>query len=219
MTTVGIIGAGKLGITLARLSTDAGHRTLVAGSGELGTLPLILSVMAPAATAMRAIDVAREADIVILALPLGRIGELPAAQMSGKTVVDALNYWPQTDGVIPEFEDGAASSPAVARTLPESRVVKALSHLGYHELQDDARPAGAADRRAIAIAGDDLDSVAEVAALVDSLGFDPVVVGRLDEGSLFGPGTDAFGVSLTAEELSRRVDARRASLAGDGRRG
>jgi len=219
MTTVGIIGAGKLGSTLARLSTDAGHRTLVAGSGELGTLPLILSVMAPAATAMRAIDVAREADIVILALPLGRIGELPAAQMSGKTVVDALNYWPQTDGVIPEFEDGAASSPAVARTLPESRVVKALSHLGYHELQDDARPAGAADRRAIAIAGDDLDSVAEVAALVDSLGFDPVVVGRLDEGSLFGPGTDAFGVSLTAEELSRRVDARRASLAGDSRRG
>ena len=219
MTTVGIIGAGKLGSTLARLSTDAGHRTLVAGSGELGTLPLILSVMAPAATAMRAIDVAREADIVILALPLGRIGELPAAQMSGKTVVDALNYWPQTDGVIPEFEDGAASSPAVARTLAESRVVKALSHLGYHELQDDARPAGAADRRAIAIAGDDLDSVAEVAALVDSLGFDPVVVGRLDEGSLFGPGTDAFGVSLTAEELSRRVDARRASLAGDSRRG
>ena len=210
MTTVGILGAGKLGSTLARLSTAAGHRALIAGSGELGELPLIVSVLAPEAIPARAERAAGEADIVILALPLGRHREIPLAELAGKTVVDAMNYWPQTDGIIAEFEGGAPSSPIVASTLSASRVVKALSHLGYHELHDDARPPGAADRRGIAIAGDDSGAVAQVSALVDSLGFDPVVIGGLDDGALFGPGTAAFGVSLSAEELLRRIDARRA---------
>ena len=219
MTTVGILGAGKLGSTLARLSTAAGHRTLVAGSGDLGALPLVLSVLAPRAIALHAPDVALESDIVILALPLGRIHELPLARLGGKTVVDAMNYWPQSDGILPEFEGGAPSSPAVARALPGARIVKALSHLGYHELHDDARVAGAEDRRAVAIAGDDEAAVAEVSALVDSLGFDPVLVGGLEEGIHFGPGTDAFGVSLSASELTRRIDAHRESAIASAHRG
>ena len=219
MITVGILGAGKLGITLAQLSTAAGHRTLIAGSGEIGTLPLVLSVLAPEATPSRAVDVAREADIVILALPLGRIQELPAAELGGKIVIDALNYWPQTDGILAEFENSAPSSPVVARRIPASRVVKGLSHLGYHELLSDSRPVDAVDRRAIAIAGDDPDAVAQVAELVHSFGFDPVVVGGLEEGALLGPGTEAFGVSLSADELIRRVDFQRLASVGNGSRG
>ena len=174
----------------------------------------MLSVLAPDAIAARADDVAREAEIVILALPLGRRDELPAAELAGVIVIDAMNYWPTTDGVLPEFEANAASSPVVASTLPASRVVKALSHVGYHELLTDARPSGDSDRRAIAVAGDDPDAVARVSTLVDSLGFDPVVVGRLDEGEHFAPGTPAFGISVSASELVRRIDERRSGRHG-----
>ena len=214
MTTVGILGAGKLGSTLARLSTAAGHRTLIARSADLGELPLVLSVLAPDAIAARAEVVAREADIAILAIPLGRHPELPVAELAGKVVIDAMNYWPQTDGRLPEYEGGASSSLVVARTLSGSRLVKALSHLGYHELEADARPHGAVGRRGIAIAGDDADAVGSVSALVDSLGFDPVAVGGLDQGVHFGPGTSAFGVSVSAVELSARIDEGRGAPRG-----
>lgn len=211
MTTVGILGAGKLGTALAQLTTAAGFRTLIAGSGQPEALEVILSVLAPEANPGRAEDVARDADIVILALPLGRHRELPEPELRGKMVIDAMNYWPDTDGILPEFENDTSSSQIVATTLPEARIVKALSHLGYHELLSDARPRGAADRHAIAIAGDDPDSVARVSEFVDSLGFDPVTVGALDQGRHFGPSTASFGISVTADELVKRIDDHRAS--------
>jgi 8-hydroxy-5-deazaflavin:NADPH oxidoreductase len=207
MTTIGILGAGKLGTVLARLSTSAGYRTLIAGSGDPEALKLVLSVLSPDAVAARASEVAREADVVILALPLGNHHSVPAADLAGKIVIDAMNYWPPTDGVIPEFENSADSSTVVARTLAGARVVKALSHLGYHELYGDARPVGAADRRGIAVAGDDPAAVDEVAAIVDRLGFDPVIVGQLSDGARFGPGTSLFGASVSAAELRDRLDA------------
>jgi len=204
MSTVGILGAGKLGSTLAQLSTAAGHRTLIAGSGDPSSLELILSVLAPTAIARWASEVAREADIVILALPLGRYRKVPAAELTRKVVVDAMNYWRETDGELHEFE-GVPSSPVVADSLPGARVVKAFSHLGYHDLSSDARASGAPDRRALAIAGDDPEAIAQVSELVDSFGFDPVVVGRLQEGRRFEPMTAAFGISLDATELALRI--------------
>ena len=118
MRTVGILGAGKLGSTLAQLSTAAGHRTLIAGSGDPRSLELILSVLAPTAIARWAPEVAREADIVILALPLARYRKVPTTELMGKVVVDAMNYWRETDGELHEFE-GVSSSPVVAGSLPE----------------------------------------------------------------------------------------------------
>jgi predicted dinucleotide-binding enzyme len=206
MTTVGILGAGKLGAVLARLATAAGHNTLVAGSSTPDRIELILSVLAPAAHAVTAETAARDADIVILAAPLGRYDSLPAEQLTGKVVVDAMNYWPPSDGVIAEFE-GTPSSLVVAAALPGARLVKALSHLGYHELGDDSRPTDAPDRHAIALAGDDTDAVTTVAQLIDQLGFDPVIAGPLVEGVKFGPGSALFGVSEKREVVEKLLTA------------
>ena len=84
------------------------------------------------------------------------------ALLNGKLVVDAMNYWPASDGVLKAFEHGG-SSEIVARRLAGSTVVKALNHIGYHELEDRARPAGAPDRRAAGVAGDDPAAVATIA--------------------------------------------------------
>lgn len=198
--TIAILGAGKLGTVLARRSTAAGYRTLIAGSGAADRIALITEVLAPEARPVTGAEAAVEADIVILALPLSRRAQIPRAALAGKVVIDAMNYWPAVDGPMPEF-DGYPSSPTVARELPDARVVRAFSHLDYHQLDTDHRPAGATDRHAIAIAGDDADAVRIVAEVVDAFGFDAVDAGRLADSDRFGPGTAMFGTSTTRDHV------------------
>ena len=199
---IGIIGAGKLGTVLAQLSLRAGYDVCISGSSEPEKIRLIIEVLAPGAAVMTTEEVARHADVVMLALPLSKFRQLPQKQLAGKCVIDATNYWWEVDGLRDDIlPSSQSSSEAIQEFLAHSRVVKGLSHMSYHDLYDEAKLAGIPDRKAIAIAGDDARDVEVVAQIIDKLGFDAVRIGRLAEGRYLEPGSPAFGANVPAKEL------------------
>jgi predicted dinucleotide-binding enzyme len=202
--TIGIIGAGKLGTTLARHLLAAGYDVIISGSGGVDRLSLVVEVLLPGARPAVTAELIAQSDLVILALPLGRLGELPAAALAGKLTVDAMNYWEPVDGDLEAFANHpGTSSELVAAMLPGARMVKAFSHLGYHDLEDLARPVGDPARVGLALAGDDHADVALVAEVVDRFGFDPVPIGTLAESHILEVGQPLFGRPAASGDATR----------------
>jgi predicted dinucleotide-binding enzyme len=126
--------------------------------------------------------------------------------VADKIVIDTMNYWPPVDGVQELFEDPRhGSSELVARRLRRSTVVKTLNHIGYHELEGERRPIGSPERRALGVAGDDPDAVAQVSTLIERIGYDVVRLDTLSAGRLLEPGSPVFGASLARAEFARAV--------------
>ncbi len=136
---VAVLGAGHAGPVIARLAIKAGYPVAIATSGDPEDIALITELVIPGAQPRWASDAVADADIVVLAIPLHRFLDVDPGLLSGKLVVDAMNYWSASDGMLKAFE-GGGSSEIVARRLGGSTVVKALNHIGYHEDRGPGRP-------------------------------------------------------------------------------
>jgi 8-hydroxy-5-deazaflavin:NADPH oxidoreductase len=203
---LGIVGAGKLGTTLARAAVAAGYDVAISGSGPADDIELTVDVLAPSARASTTDEVLRHADIVILAVPMHRLRELPHDLFAGKILVDATNYWQPVDGDDPELTTAAdGTSMIVQERFPSARVVKSLNQLGYHQLEENRSSQGARDRIAIGAAGDDRAAVDRVMRLIDRLGFDPVDAGPLKNGLALEPDGSPIAPTYSAQQLSKLV--------------
>ena len=130
---------------------------------------------------------------MVATVPLGAYTALPAAALAGKTVIDTMNYYPDRDGHIAELDAGTlTSAELVQRHLPDCAVVKAFNNIDAHRLLILARPAGAPDRSALPLAGDDPAAKAAAARLLDALGYDTVDIGTLADSWRSEPGTPVY---------------------------
>lgn len=195
MATLGLIGSGNIGGTLARLAVDAGLDVVLSNSRGPETLADLVAELGPKARAGTAEEAAAAGDWVVVTIPLRNFEQVPREPLVGKVVIDTGNYYPQRDGQIAELDSRAlTTSQLLQRHLDGAHVVKGFNNIYFEHLRNLARPAGAPDRSALAIAGDDAEAKASATALLDTLGYDAVDVGTLADSWRFEPDTPAYGV-------------------------
>ena len=208
MTTWGLIGSGNIGSAIARLAVDAGHDVVLSNSRGPDTLAGLVEHLGERARAGTVEEAAEAGDVVVVTIPLKAYAEVPADLLAGKVVIDTMNYYPERDGWIPELSEGTTSSELVQEHLPKARLVKAFNSIFVEHLLALPRPAGATDRSALMIAGDDEDAKTTVTALLDEIGFDAVDVGPLSESWRVQPGSTVYGVLYAADPADWSQGAR-----------
>jgi 8-hydroxy-5-deazaflavin:NADPH oxidoreductase len=215
MTTIGLIGAGHIGSTIARLAVAAGHEVVLSNSRGPQTLTGLVDELGDGARAGTTDEAAAEGDLVVVTIPLKGYRDVPVEPLRDKVVIDTNNYYPQRDGEIAELEDESTTTSELLQAhLPESHVVKCFNNIHVEHLRSLARPTGAEDRSALAVAGDDADAKRQVTELLDSLGYDAVDAGPLAEGWRYQRDTAAYGAPYaegwgTADMTERTGDADR----------
>ncbi|MFC4909599.1 NADPH-dependent F420 reductase [Actinomadura gamaensis] len=205
--TLGLIGSGMIGTSVARLALAAGMEVVLSNSRGPETLLDLVAELGAGARAATAAGAARAADLVVAAVPLAAFPHLPAEALAGKVVLDTANYYPERDGHLAELDEAElTSSELLQRRLPASRVVKAFNTITPHQLVALARPANAPDRSALPVAGDDASAKAEAVRLLDDLGYDAVDVGTLADSWRSEPNTPVFVLPYLGEVLAMNVE-------------
>ena len=204
---IGIIGAGNIGETVARLLTRAGHAVALSNSRGPETLADVVTEIGPGAQALSVEEAATFGEVVLLAVPWRSPEALPPAEaVQGKIVIDAMNqYGP--DGII-DLGNSTASEET-AKRLPGARLVKAFNTMHFKTLATGGLLGGPSDQRlALFLAGDDEEAKTIVAKLMDEIGFAAVDTGSLrDGGKRQEPESPIYNKPMTAEEARKALSS------------
>ena len=200
---IGIVGAGNIGATAAKLFIEAGHDAAIANSRGAETLRDLVAQLGEKATAVSVEEAAKFGEIVFVSIPFGKYTSLPSDIFEGKIVIDSNNYYPNRDGNYVELDEGkTTSSELLGNHLKGARIVKGFNTIWFEHLKTQGRKDLPLDeRRVIFIAGDDSKAKESVAKLIEEIGFAAVDTGFLREGGkLQQPDTPIYNKTLTAKE-------------------
>ncbi|GBQ99254.1 hypothetical protein AA23498_3443 [Acetobacter nitrogenifigens DSM 23921 = NBRC 105050] len=199
---IAIIGAGHVGSALASTLGLAGYQVVVTNSRGKESLSDFTRRTGAVARDMR--DIAQGADVLIIAIPLCRLPDLPASVIADlpahAVVVDANNYYPARDGRIAAIDGGQVESDWVALQLGRP-VIKAFNNIIADRLAHRGRSTGVADRVALPVSGDDPAARRTIMAIVNAIGFEPFDAGTIDESWRQQPGQPAYCTDPTVGEL------------------
>ena len=200
MTTIGFIGSGHIGSTVAQLAVDAGYDVVLSNSRGPETLAGLVDKLGARARAATANEAARAGDLVVLTIPLGQLDQVDPAPLAGKVVIDTCNYYPERDGDIAALDDKqTTTSGLVQQHLPQAHVVKAFNNIYFEHLGSMHRPAGARDRNTLMIAGDDAATKQTATDLISSLGYDVLDTGSLADSWRFQRDQAAYAGAYTRD--------------------
>jgi predicted dinucleotide-binding enzyme len=202
---IGIIGAGHIGGTLARLWSHAGHEVMIS-SRHPENLKSLAQSLGPQAKVGTPREAAVFGEVVVVSIPYGatpQLGKDLAKELAGKTVLDTGNPYPSRDGPMAEDARKRGTGATSAEFLPGTRLVRAFNAINAGPLGTEAHRKG--EKIAIPLASNDAQALKVAEQLVRDAGFDPVVVGGLDRAREFDVGTPVYVKSLTARELRKAL--------------
>ncbi|MGY1969051.1 NADPH-dependent F420 reductase [Nocardia gipuzkoensis] len=197
----GLLGVGRIGKTLSRKLSTAGHDVKVANSRGPETIDA--TVLATGARAVPASEAVKDVDVVIISIPLDRVPDIAPllAGLPAETVViDTSNYIPGRDSQIAAIEAGQVESLWAAEQLGRS-IVKAWNSIGSGSFALKGTPPGTEDRIAIPVAADNDGERAVGMALVEDTGFDGFDAGPLAQSWRQQPGAPTYCTDLTRDEM------------------
>src|SRR5262245_828429 len=202
---IGVIGAGMIGSTVAKLWADAGHEVKLASRHPEELQPLVARI-GSRASAGTPLEAATFGELVMITVPLAAVGGLArdlGAALAGKVVLDTGNAYERRDGDTAREATAHPKGSAgwAAAMFPQSRWVKAFNSVYFKTLESEAHRDG--DRVGIPLASDDPGALEVAARLVRDAGFDPVVVGPLARGKEFEPNTPPYNTGMSGRELRR----------------
>jgi hypothetical protein len=206
MTTIGIIGAGRIGSALAQAFSGLGYDVVISNSRGPETLAGLVADLGPRVTAATAEEAAAAADVAVVTVPLRALADVPVEPLAGKIVLDTNNYYFERDGRIGALDRGEATTSGLLQEhLPTSKVVKAFNHLYATDINTTGLAAGDPNRRALGTASDHADALEFVTAVYDRLGFDTVSAGPLSESWRLERDRPAYVARQTAAELRENL--------------
>lgn len=175
-----IIGSGAIGAALARQFARKGVRVRIANSRGPETLTDLARELGPSIQPST-LEQALAADIIVLAVPFRSVPKVVGgvADWQGRIVVDATNAI-DFPAFRPSDLGGRLSSEVIADLVPGARLVKAFNTLPAALLAE--APDGDGERRVIFLSGDDGAANADVARLIERLGYAPIGLGSITAG-------------------------------------
>jgi predicted dinucleotide-binding enzyme len=203
--TIGIIGAGHIGGTLAELWAKAGHPVIISSRHPEELKPLAEKI-GPRASVATPREAAAQGDVILISVPyaaLPQIGKDYANELKGKVVLETGNPYPQRDGDMANDARKRGTGVTSAAFLPGVHLVRAFNALRYQDLQSESNRKG--DKVAIPLAADDDEAMKVAEGLVRDAGFDPVAVGPLSRAREFDVGSEVYVKVLTAKEMREKL--------------
>jgi predicted dinucleotide-binding enzyme len=189
--SVGIIGAGRIGKTIAQIAIRAGRPVVISNSRGPASLVSLVDELGDGVTAATAADAAA-ADIVVIAVMWPDVSSaVDGLEWEGRIVIDPTNDFDPSD------LDGRTSSEVVADLVSPARVVKIANTVGAGVLASD--PSQGDGQRVLFLSGDDPDAKSVVRGLFADAGFFVVDLGGLREGGQM----QQFGGPLSGLDLIR----------------
>lgn len=200
---IGVIGAGWLGGTVAKLWVKAGYQVMFS-TRHLDELRREIAPFGPNATVGSPAETAKFADVILFAVPydaLPQLGQELATELKGKIVIDACNPSGSLTTDLAREAAQAGVAETSLRLLPGTRYVRAFSAVDATAIESSATRQN--KKLGVPVASDDQPALAVVADLVVAAGSIPVITGNLASAKVFQRGGPGFRANTDAEALRR----------------
>lgn len=205
MKKIGIMGAGFIGQACAQLFLEAGYEVMLSNSRGKESLYSVVSNI-PDCQIGNSEDAIHFGEMVLIAIPFHNYTSLPANLLANKIVLDATNYYPERDGAFPQLDRyEITTSQLLAQHLSKSYLVKVFNAILAKDIVKDAKPHGGLHRRALPVAGDNIETKKKVFDLLDQSGFDYVDAGTLAESWRFERAKPAYCIPLNAQGMQKAL--------------